>query len=172
MDKGMEGDLPLNYRTKYWLRYGYLGTLNACDQWPIDLTLKIDFIWCFSQNLWNDCHQSFRSIYLLVWNWAPLGKMINFGSFAQRNALDQWSNDPSLDRADQWSDESLSRVDLIDHWSENRFARKERHRSEILIRILLKERTLCQIPFLTGFWWCFEMALLLKRWFRGYIPLK
>ena len=44
--------------------------------------------------------------------------MINFGSFAQRNALDQWSNDLSLDRADQWSDESLSRVDLIDHWSE------------------------------------------------------
>ena len=80
--------------------------------------------------------------YLLIWNWAPLGKMINFGSFAQRNALDQWSNDPSLDHADQWTDESLSRVDLIDHWSENGFARKERHRSEILIRILSKERTL------------------------------
>ena len=31
--------------------------------------------------------------------------MINFGSFAQRNALDQWSNDSSLDHADQWSDE-------------------------------------------------------------------
>ena len=31
--------------------------------------------------------------YQLVWNWAPQGKMINFGSFAQRNALDQWSND-------------------------------------------------------------------------------
>ena len=52
--------------------------------------------------------------YLLVWNWAPLSEMINFASFAQRNALD----DPSLDHADQWSDESLSRVDLIDHWSE------------------------------------------------------
>ena len=63
--------------------------------------------------------------------------MINFGSFAQRNALG-----PSLDHADQWSDESLSRVDLIDHWSENGFARKERHRSEIQIRILPKERTL------------------------------
>ena len=71
--------------------------------------------------------------HLFVWNWAPLGKMINFGSFAQRNALDQWSNDPSLDHADQWTDESLSRVDLIDHWSENGFARKERHRSEILM---------------------------------------
>ena len=71
--------------------------------------------------------------YLLVWNSAPLGKMINFGSFAQRNALDQWSNDPSLDHADQWTDESLSRVDLIDHWSENGFAQKERHRSEILM---------------------------------------
>ena len=80
--------------------------------------------------------------YLLVWNWAPLGKMINFGSFAQSNALDQWPNDLSLDHADQWSDEFLSRVDLIDHWSENGFARKERHRSEILIRILPKERTL------------------------------
>ena len=79
---------------------------------------------------------------LLVWNWAPLGKMINFGSFAQRNALDQWSNDPSLDYEDQWSDEFLSRVDLIDHWSENGFARKERHRSEIQIRLLPKERTL------------------------------
>ena len=53
--------------------------------------------------------------YLLVWNWEPLGKMINFGSFAPRNALDQWSNDLSLDHADQWSDESVSRVDLIDH---------------------------------------------------------
>ena len=68
--------------------------------------------------------------------------MINFGSFAQRNASDQWSNDPSSDHADKWSDESLSRVDLIDHWSENGFAHKERHRSEILIRILPKERTL------------------------------
>ena len=56
---------------------------------------------------------------LLIWNWAPLGKMMNFGSFAQRNALDQWSDDPSLDHADQWSDESLSRVDLIDHWSDH-----------------------------------------------------
>ena len=80
--------------------------------------------------------------YLFVWNWAPLGKMISFGSFAQRNTLDQWSNDMSLDRAHQWSDESLSEVDLIDHWSENGFAQKERRISEILIRILPKERTL------------------------------
>ena len=68
--------------------------------------------------------------------------MINFGSFAQRNALDQWSNDPSLEDTDQWSDESLSIVDFMDHSSENGFARKERHRSEILIRILPKERIL------------------------------
>ena len=34
------GDLPLNYRGKFWLRYGYLGTLNAYDQWPIDFTLQ------------------------------------------------------------------------------------------------------------------------------------
>ena len=81
-------------------------------------------------------------MYLLVWNWAPLGKMINFGSFAQRNALDQQSNDPSLDHAHQWSDEFFSRVDLIDHWSEYGFARKEHHRSEIQIRILPHERTL------------------------------
>ena len=47
MDKGMEGDLPLTYRTKYWLRYGYLGTLNACDQWPIDLTLQNRFYFVF-----------------------------------------------------------------------------------------------------------------------------
>ena len=68
--------------------------------------------------------------------------MINFGSFAQRNKLDQWSDDSSLDHADQWSNESLSIVDLIDHWSENGFEQKERHRSEILIRILPKECTL------------------------------
>ena len=37
--------------------------------------------------------------YLHVWNWAPLGKMINFWSFSQRNALYQWSNDPMI----QWS---------------------------------------------------------------------
>ena len=48
--------------------------------------------------------------YLLVYNWAPLGKMINFGSFAQRKALDQWSNDPSLDHADQWSDFFLWKI--------------------------------------------------------------
>ena len=41
--------------------------------------------------------------YLFVLNGAPLGKMINFGYFAQRNALDQRSNDPSLDHADQAS---------------------------------------------------------------------
>ena len=35
----MGEDLPLTYRSKYWLRY-YLGTLNVCDQWPIDLTLQ------------------------------------------------------------------------------------------------------------------------------------
>ena len=81
--------------------------------------------------------------YLPVWNWALLGKMIKFGSFDQRNVLDQ-----SLDHADQWSNESLSRVDLVDHWSENGFAWKERHRSEILIWILPKERTLtfCLFP--------------------------
>ena len=94
------------------------------------------------RRIWSDCQQSFRSIYEVPGNWTPLGKMIYFGSFAQRNAFDQWSNDPSLDHADQLSDESLSRVDLIDHWSENGFARKGRHRSEILIRILPKERTL------------------------------
>ena len=80
--------------------------------------------------------------YLLVWNWAPLGKMINFGSVAPWNLLDQRSNDPSSDRAHHWSDKPLSRVDLINHWSENGFARKECHRSEILIRILPKERIL------------------------------
>ena len=88
----------------------------------------------------NLSNQSMK--YLLVWNWAPLGKMTNFGSFAQKNGLDQGSNDPSLGRTDQWSDKSFSRVDLIDQWSENGFNRKQRHRSEILIQILPKERTL------------------------------
>ena len=32
---GMEGDLPYGY--------GYLGTLDACDQWPIDLTVQNRF---------------------------------------------------------------------------------------------------------------------------------
>ena len=41
------GDLPLTYRSKYWLRYGYLGTLNACDQWLIDLTLQHRFYFVF-----------------------------------------------------------------------------------------------------------------------------
>ena len=103
--------------------------------------------------------------YLLVSNWAPLGKMINFGSFAQRNALDQWSNDPSLDHADQWTDESLSRVDLIDHWSENGFARKERHRSEILIRILPKERSL-KVEIYCFIWWsCLDKV---RRFFLSF----
>ena len=89
--------------------------------------------------------------YLHVWNWTSLGKiivsrgdygkMIIFESITQRNALDQCSNNPSSDHADQWPGKSLSRVDLIDHWSQNGFAPKERHRSEILIRILSGERT-------------------------------
>ena len=76
--------------------------------------------------------------YQLVWNWAPQGKMTNSDPPPKGT---RWINDLSLDHAYQWSGESLSRVDLIDHWSENGFARKERHRSEILIRILPKERT-------------------------------
>ena len=130
---------------RHWLRYGHLGTLNVCDQWPIDLTLQNRFYFVFIAEFVerlptiNLSGQYLK--YLLVWNWAPLGKMINFGFFAQRSALDQWSNDPFSDHADQWSDESLSRVDLIDHWSENGFTRKERQRSELLIRILPKERT-------------------------------
>ena len=34
-------------RSKYWLRYGDRGTLNACDQWPIDLTLQTRFYFVF-----------------------------------------------------------------------------------------------------------------------------
>ena len=94
--------------------------------------------------------------YLLVWNWAPLSEMINFGSSAQRNALDQWSN------------ESLSRVDLIDHWSENGFARKERHRSEILIRILPKERTLKVEIYCFICWSCLDKV---RRFFYHFTLL-
>ena len=68
--------------------------------------------------------------------------MINFGFFRQRNAPDHWSDDSFADHSDQWSEKSLSRVDSIDHWSEKGYARKERYRSEILIRILQKERNL------------------------------
>ena len=112
--------------------------------------------------------------YLLVWSWAPLGRMINAGSFAQRNMLDQWSNDPSLAHADQWSDESLSGEDLIDHWSENRFSCKERHRSEILIRILPKECTqfkslimemsLCQNLFYSSLTWKLTAIQTVTSW--------
>ena len=83
-----------------------------------------------------------ESLQMNMYRITHTGKSMNFPVTAQRNALDQWSNDPSLDHADQWSDESLFRVDLIDHLSEKGFARKERHRSEILIRILPRERTL------------------------------
>ena len=37
----------------------------------------------------------------------------------------------------------MSRADSTNHWSENGFARKKRHRSEILTRIFPKERTIC-----------------------------
>lgn len=38
--------------------------------------------------------------------------MINFVPFAERIALDQWSNGLASDHTDQWYHESLSRVDL------------------------------------------------------------
>ena len=70
----------------------------------------IKCISCLSQNLWSDCQQSFRSIYEVptCLNWVPPGKMINFGSFAQRNALGLWFNNlESSNRADQWYDKIL-----------------------------------------------------------------
>ena len=123
------------------LRYEYLGNLNDCDQWPIDLTLQNRFYFAFIAefverlltifpvNIWitNLFEIEHRRAKWLISDPPPKGT--------------RWINDLSLDHADQWSGESLSRVDLIDHWSENGFARKERHRSEILIRILPKERT-------------------------------
>ena len=53
--------------------------------------------------------------YLLVLNGAPLGKMINFGYFAQRNALDQWTNDHAdqasvTERSLPWNFELSSRL--------------------------------------------------------------
>ena len=138
------GDLLLTYRCKFWLQYGYLGTLNACDQWPIDLTLqnRVHFVFIakfverlpttLPVNIW--CTHLFeiehRWAKWLISDPSPKGT--------------RWINDPSSDRADQWSNKSLSRVDLINHWSENGFARKEPHRSEILIRILSNERTLSE----------------------------
>ena len=41
------GRPAIDLRSKYWLRYGYLGTLNACDLWPIDLTLQNRFYFVF-----------------------------------------------------------------------------------------------------------------------------
>ena len=40
-------DQTMELKQKYWLRYGYLGTLNACDQWPLDLTLQNRFYFVF-----------------------------------------------------------------------------------------------------------------------------
>ena len=129
-------------RSKYWLWYGYLGTLNACDQWPIDLTLQNRFYFVFIAefverlptifpvNIWSTYlfEIEHRWAKWLISDPSPKGT--------------RWINDLSLDHADQWSSESLSRVDLIDHWSENGFAWKEHHGSEILIWILPKECTL------------------------------
>ena len=152
MDKGMGEDIPLTYRSKYWLRYGYLGTLNACDQWPIDLKLQNRFYFVFTAefverlpiifpvNIWS------TYLFQIEHRWAKW--LISDPSPKGT----RWINDPSSDRADQWSDKSLSRVDLINHWSENGFARKEprkeRHRSEILIQIIPKERTMKKTLFL------------------------
>ena len=47
MEKRMGGDLPLTYRSKYCLQYGYVGILDACHQWPIDLTLQNQFYFVF-----------------------------------------------------------------------------------------------------------------------------
>ena len=116
--------------------------MNACDQWLINLTLQNWFYFVFLTefvewlptifpvNIWS------TYLFEIKHRWAkwlisdPLSK-----------GTHQWSNDPSLDHEDQWCNESLSRVDLIDHWSENGFAQKDNHRSEILIWILPKERT-------------------------------
>ena len=40
MGRGMDADLSSTYRSRYWLRYGYLGTLNVSNQWLIDFTLQ------------------------------------------------------------------------------------------------------------------------------------
>ena len=129
MDKGMRGGLPLAmaYRSKYWLRYGCLGTLNAYDQWPIDLTLQNLFYFVFLSkfverlptifpvNIWST--YSFKIEHRwekwLISDPSPKGTC--------------WINDPMIRLrthwSAQWADESLSRVDLIDHWSKNGFAR-------------------------------------------------
>ena len=149
MDKGMGEDIPLTYRSKYWLRYGYLGTLNACDQWPIDLTLQNRFYFVFIAEfgaIANNLSGQYMKYLEIEHHWAKW--LISDPSPKGT----RWINDPSSDRADQWSDKSLSRVDLINHWSENGFARKEprkeRHRSEILIQIIPKERTMKKTLFL------------------------
>ena len=55
MDKGMEGDLPYGY--------GYLGTLDACVQWPIDLTVQNRFYFMFIAEFAERLQTIFRSIY-------------------------------------------------------------------------------------------------------------
>ena len=50
-------------RSKYWLRYGDRGTLNACDQWPIDLTLQTRFYFVFIAEFVERLPTIFPSIY-------------------------------------------------------------------------------------------------------------
>ena len=59
-DKGMGETYHLTYRSKYLLRYGYLGTLNACDQWPIDLTLQNRLYFLFISEIEESLQTIFR----------------------------------------------------------------------------------------------------------------
>ena len=93
--------------------------------------------------LWLHTHlNTLQVLHTFEYTRKPLCTVIFFGSVIQRNAEDHESDDLLSDRWDQWSGESLSRVDSMDHWSGNGFAWKERDRSVILIQILSMECTL------------------------------
>ena len=94
--------------------------------------------------LWLRTHLNMlRVLHAFEYVRKPLCTVIFFGSVIPRNAQDHESNDPLSDCSDQWSGESFSRVDSMDHWSGNGFAWKECDRSVILIQILPKEHALC-----------------------------
>ena len=93
---------------------------------------------------------------------------VYFGPVVQRNALG--IHDPLSDHSGQWSHESLSRVDSIDHWSENRFIWEACDGWEILMRILPKERTLFFIFVLLCFHWAPSSTCRGGTGGLGYVP--
>ena len=92
-----------------------------------------------ANNLSGQYMRYLRYLFEIEQRWAKL-LILDPSPNKQVGSMIRWSIFRS--RRSVMTNESLSKLDLIDHWSENGFAQKERHRSEILIWILPKECTL------------------------------